>query len=152
MFWADGDISLGDHHTAFKLSKDGEAIGIFNTDLNAVDTLSFGAQTADISFGRFPDGTAVWEFFNLPTPGASNIASTIGIDNLAEENALLIYPNPLSEGRIYFGKAIDCKIYNISGVLVYEALNVSSIESHYFKPGIYFVYAKKGSKGKFIVY
>lgn len=152
LFWAGGDINLSDHHASFKLSKNGEAIGIFNSELNSVDTLTFGAQTPDISFGRTTDAAYSWTSFTIPTPKASNTSIPLSIDNFAQENTLLIYPNPLSEGRIYFGKAIDCKIYNISGVLVYEALNVSSIESHYFKPGIYFVYAKAGSKGKFIVY
>ncbi|MBE0655099.1 MAG: CotH kinase family protein, partial [Bacteroidales bacterium] len=30
LFWADGTPESGDHHTNFKLGKDGEAIGIFN--------------------------------------------------------------------------------------------------------------------------
>lgn len=151
LFWADGDITLGDHHTAFKLSKDGEEIGIFNADLNAVDTLSFGAQTADISFGRFPDGTAVWEFFNFPTPGASNIASTIGIHEIGKEDQLSVYPNPASGTNIYLNKKINCKIINASGVIVFEGNGVESVNISQYSSGLYLIVSETGLRAKFII-
>lgn len=50
----------------FALSKDGEALGLFAADGTAIDTLSFGVQTVNVSQGRFPDGAV--DFFAMPTP------------------------------------------------------------------------------------
>lgn len=152
LIWTDGNPTLGTHHADFKLDKGGESIGIFNSNLNPVDSLSFGNQLADISFGRESDAANQWITFSSPTPKASNNSTPLGIDLIVKENGLNIYPNPVNGGRIYFDQEIDCTIYTISGVKVFEAREVSSIESKYFKPGIYFVISKTGAKGRFIVY
>jgi hypothetical protein len=73
--WADEDLGQGPLHANFKLSGDGEQIGLFQPDLTPVDTLSFGAQTVDVSQGRYPDGSPNWVFFTTPTPGATNLPS-----------------------------------------------------------------------------
>ena len=77
VIWADKDQDTqGILHTDdIKLSGDGEEIGLIfisGTDTIFVDSLSFGEQTDDISYGRYPDGSANWESFNTPTPGAAN--------------------------------------------------------------------------------
>ncbi|MCK4343038.1 MAG: CotH kinase family protein [Phycisphaerae bacterium] len=75
IFWADDDDEQGPLHTNFKLGASGEEIGLYDTDANgnvAIDTLSFGAQTMDVSYGRVPDGGPNWEFFDYSTPGDSN--------------------------------------------------------------------------------
>ncbi len=77
VIWADKDQDTqGILHTDdIKLSADGEQIGLIfisGTDTVFVDSLSFGEQTDDISYGRYPDGSANWESFNTPTPGATN--------------------------------------------------------------------------------
>ena len=75
LFWADDDLAQGNTHTNFKLSKDGEEIGLFDTDVNGnvlVDSITFGPQTTDVSFGRVADGAASWTTFEVPTPNESN--------------------------------------------------------------------------------
>ncbi len=79
LFWADNDEDQGDTHTNFKLSSDGEYIGLYDTDNkdNAViDSVAFGAQTTDISFGRCPDGGDDWALFDAPTPGNENVCGS----------------------------------------------------------------------------
>jgi len=56
----------------FKLSAGGEAIGLWDASQIAVDNLTYEAQTTDISFGRYPDGSDTWGFMTDITPGASN--------------------------------------------------------------------------------
>ncbi len=73
VLWADKDTEQGVLHIDFKLSGSGEQIGIFDAMGNAIDSLSFGAQNSDISYGRSPDGSNNWVFFSETTPGASNI-------------------------------------------------------------------------------
>ena len=46
LFWADGQ-DFADH-TNFKLSASGESIGIFNSELNAIDSITYLEQRSDI--------------------------------------------------------------------------------------------------------
>lgn len=78
IIWAD-DANTG-NHTNFKLSAGGESIGIYSPALQLIDTINFGAQQTDVSFGRFPDGTNNWYKFSPSTPGSENLES--GIFNL----------------------------------------------------------------------
>jgi hypothetical protein len=74
--WADEyDTALFHLHTNFRLSKGGEAIGLFNSDTILVDSIVYNEQLSDISFGRYPDGNPIWEFFDMPTLGGSNTTS-----------------------------------------------------------------------------
>lgn len=75
LIWADDDEGDPGLHACFKLSADGEEIGLSkleNSVLILVDWISFEAQAEDTSFGRFPDGSANWQQFPEPTPGWEN--------------------------------------------------------------------------------
>ena len=73
LIWADGDISDSGLHAGFKLDANGEEIGLFKSDgITMLDSVVFGEQTADISYGRYPDGADNWRFFGSPTPAAEN--------------------------------------------------------------------------------
>ena len=74
LIWADGDISDPGLHANFKLDANGEEIGLFKSDgITMIDSVVFGEQTGDISYGRYPDGTDNWRFFGSPSPAAENI-------------------------------------------------------------------------------
>ena len=73
--WADNDEEQGPTHANFKLSTNGEEIALYDTDINGnvlVDHVVYGEQTADVSYGRDPDGSDSFTLFEVPTPGASN--------------------------------------------------------------------------------
>jgi len=73
LIWADDDTEQGPFHASFKLSKSGEDIGLFESDgQTLIDSLSFGPQQEDISYGRSVDGGDIWQFFENPSPGAAN--------------------------------------------------------------------------------
>jgi hypothetical protein len=73
LLWADKDTEQGVLHVGIKLSGDGEAIGLVDSDgATVLDSLSFGAQTTDVSYGRIQDGGETWTTFDTPTPGKSN--------------------------------------------------------------------------------
>lgn len=61
-------------HTNFKLSSGGEFIGLYDTQGNVVDTITFSEQIQDISFGRSSANTALWGFMGLSTPDTENSA------------------------------------------------------------------------------
>ncbi len=73
LLWADKDTDQGVLHVELKLSSDGEQIGLVAPNgTTFIDSLTFGAQATDTSYGRYPDGSDNWQFFANPTPGASN--------------------------------------------------------------------------------
>jgi len=75
LIWADGQIDQGPLHASFKLSASGEAIGLFASDgVTRIDGVTFGAQQADRSYARIPDGAPSWQVVDQPTPGRSNLS------------------------------------------------------------------------------
>jgi len=59
-------------HTNFKISEEGETLILSRPDTEVADSVSPVNLTADLSYGRKPDGTDSWYFFDFPTPGSSN--------------------------------------------------------------------------------
>ncbi len=74
LIWADGDTSDPGLHANFKLDADGEEIALFKSDgTTMIDSVIFGEQTSDISYGRYPDGAENWRYFGSPSPAAENV-------------------------------------------------------------------------------
>ena len=74
LIWADGDTTDAGLHANFRLSADGEEIGLFDSDgATLLDHIVFDEQVTDISYGRDPDAGEDLHFFGQPTPGAANI-------------------------------------------------------------------------------
>jgi hypothetical protein len=76
VFIVDGEFTQGPLHTNFRLSKDGESIGLFDDDAaanQAIDVHAFGEQEVDVSEGRFRDGEDNWIPMGAPTPGRRNV-------------------------------------------------------------------------------
>jgi hypothetical protein len=73
--WADNQVADGpDLHAAFKLSSGGDTVALFDRDgLTLVDSIHFGPQMANVSYGRIPDGADTWSLLTFPTPGMMNI-------------------------------------------------------------------------------
>ncbi len=73
LLWADGDTTQGDTHADFKLNVAGEALGLYGSDgVTLIDSITFDAQTADVSYGRLLDGGENTGVIAAPTPGATN--------------------------------------------------------------------------------
>ena len=70
--WADNSPEIGGLHTSFSLNASGEAVGLFAADGETrIDSITFGPQDDDVSFGRLPDGGLSWNHL-IPTPGSPN--------------------------------------------------------------------------------
>ncbi|MBP7936810.1 MAG: lamin tail domain-containing protein [Phycisphaerae bacterium] len=73
VFYADEDTAQGSTHVGFKLSNNGEAVGLYDRDgVTPIDTVSFGVQLKDVSYGRYPDATGGWGKMATPTPWGPN--------------------------------------------------------------------------------
>lgn len=122
IIWADenGKATPG-LHANFKLSADGEVIMFFNNDANSnelVDSVSFGPQETDVSYGRFPNGTGSFTKM-VPTPGAFNQAP-MTVDYVRELNFRFgdIYPNPFTESVSF---SIDVELTGHYEISVYDS-------------------------------
>jgi len=74
LVWADKDGADQGLHAAFSLDAGGEELALTDVDgATVIDSVRFGQQRADVSYGRFPDGTDTWSLMAFPTPGSQNI-------------------------------------------------------------------------------
>ncbi len=96
--WCDENQTQSGIHTNFKLSKSGEFIALVDSNgISILDSIAFGPQKTDTSYGRFPNGSSAWSFMN-PTPGSGNIVTGIKDESIVlnefklEQN----YPNPFN--------------------------------------------------------
>jgi len=75
LVWADEDgLATPGLHASFKLSGSGESVFLCDTDANfnaVLDSVTFGPQTTDISYGRPAADPARFETMS-PTPGEGN--------------------------------------------------------------------------------
>ena len=82
VFIADGDFAQGPLHTNFRLDRTGEAVALFDRDVNGnrvVDVIAFEDQAPDVSFGRLPDGGETIMALPLSTPGIVNTAMALDV-------------------------------------------------------------------------
>jgi hypothetical protein len=121
LIWCDDDPGDGPLHATFKLSADGESVGVFDADATVIDGYTFGPQTTDVSEGRLPDGGADWVFFSAPTPGASNRPTAVG--DAPRPLTLSSWPNPFNPQttiRYVLPAAgrVSLRVYDLAGRVV----------------------------------
>jgi hypothetical protein len=76
LVWADGQTGQGPLHASFKLSGDGEYLGLAAdgpVTALTVHSVEFGPQATDVSYGLLPDGVKGSFMFMPPTPRTNNI-------------------------------------------------------------------------------
>jgi hypothetical protein len=132
VFLADNQTEQGILHTNFKLTSDGEEVGLsrtFGPAVHFIDTLTFPPLEANTSYGCTTDGAATFTTFETPTPGAANNPNGTGISGagLADFN-VTVYPNPVRDElhielqnpghRIL---TLKISLYDIYGRLIHES-------------------------------
>lgn len=91
--WADEDGSQSGLHASFKLKASGEFLSLAASDGTMLDSLTFGEQSADRSYGRYLNGTG--SFTDMPpTFAAENMLTTSSGSVFAAAAALSVIPNP----------------------------------------------------------
>lgn len=146
LLWADGQPGQGPLHVDFKLSAGGETVAVFQREgagYTERERLNFGPQNPDISWGRYPDGSAETRIM-LPTPGATNVASgTSDPDVLPLE----MYPNPFSQWLFIRADMVEkpyrLTMVNALGQTVYEVRGAAQdrpgISRNSLPSGLYWV-------------
>ncbi|MBI3134681.1 MAG: CotH kinase family protein [Bacteroidetes bacterium] len=153
--WTDADSTqIFGLHTNFKLAASGEAVILSDTALQSIDQILFSDLGADITFGRYPNGTG--PFMELyPSYNALN-SQVVSIDQSNQElnTDFTVYPNPATDFITIATDFTEPKtyvIYNSAGTLLVSdwitektTIPVSSLSS-----GVYFV--RIGDKTKKLI-
>ncbi len=78
--WADDEPEQGDWHATFRLSTEGESIGLYETEDHGnvrIHGFRFGRMSADVSVGCRRSQDTAPEYLVPPTPGAGNTGSRL---------------------------------------------------------------------------
>ncbi|MBM3313090.1 hypothetical protein FJY70_00695, partial [candidate division WOR-3 bacterium] len=141
--WADKDTLASGIHANFTLAKSGGTVVLTDPDGLAVDRVVFGPQTADVSFGRYPNGVGRFTFMN-PTFMAANDSGVGVSESLScgrartdiDEHAHA-YPNPFGRSTVIrYSLAtpgrVELKVFDASGrvaAALVEAKQVPGLHS-----------------------
>ena len=144
LIWADESETKTLLHTNFKLNASGEEVAVFQRqgeNFVFIDKISFGNQSDNISFGRYPDGgNLTGNMYPSPLkPNKELLQYNYGLIN--------IYPNPFYDNCIIdvvkVKKPYQLEIFSSKGELMLKKENISDnnfeINNLRFSPGIYFL-------------
>lgn len=119
MVWADEDLDETGLHADFKLSASGENLILSYPNGVIVNEIAFGAQNANVSYARIPNGTG--NFVNQgATFGANNQSLSAAV--FESQFKITAWPNPVQETlNISVTSAIESiAIYNLMGQQVFS--------------------------------
>jgi hypothetical protein len=154
ILWADEDLGQGADHIDFKLSNDGEAIGIYQVmgeHVHMIDEYVFTAQLYEGSFSRIPNATGSFVFTVGGTPAEMNAIIT-GIEQ--EEILVSVYPNPVKD-YLYIDSPYPIQQIELSDCLGRSIQTFSNVRQQQVSlvhnpPGIYILRLKSGNRLKTI--
>ncbi len=119
LIWASGKHRTdpsGELHTNFSISSSGEELLLTSPDGTRIDEIAPLPVPRDISYGRFPDGSSAFYFFDTPTPGSANSDS--------ENPPMLGQPEFSAEGRTY-SSPIELSLSASADAQIYYTLDGS---------------------------
>ncbi|NTV83200.1 MAG: T9SS type A sorting domain-containing protein, partial [Bacteroidales bacterium] len=150
MLWADEEDTISSFlHANFKLSADGESLMLSNGAGIVLDSLTYGAQTADISWGRCPDGSGFFDELDIPTFGYENYCPEGYPDIDLSSFNLVFAPNPFRNQIAILSADISdgfyIELYNNTGLKVFKEYIESTpgtLNLSFLSPGLYFYQVK----------
>ncbi|MDG2463838.1 MAG: CotH kinase family protein [Crocinitomicaceae bacterium] len=153
--WADGDLTQTGLHADFKLSASGETLFLSDAGNTIVDQITFGVQTADISYGRYVNGMG--GFISMPATFSSQNTNVLTLeDNLNEAMKIIVYPNPSSGIFTYeisdANTDLSMMVFDMMGnqLLTLENNTSGTIDLSDFSNGIYMVRIQSDSADKIL--
>ena len=122
LVWCDNNENQGPLHTNFRLSANGEELILLNTDASTViDSISFGPQLTDQSYGRSIDGGNEWTNMT-PSPGYSNSELSQGNNSILPNRYYISqnYPNPFNPKTTFYyeipqDEFVTIRVYDMIG-------------------------------------
>jgi spore coat protein CotH len=153
LIWCDGQPEQGSSHANYKLSNGGEELGIFDSETTGyylIDSVTFGLQQLEISYGRQDDGLTPWIYFQDPTPGSSNNPDAVP-ENEKNSPRFYFYPNPVHDGTLHFLKPFSGRMTDLSGRMLWEGTDVMEISTTRMPDGMYIITNLAGDTAKCVI-
>ncbi|NUM31400.1 MAG: CotH kinase family protein [Bacteroidetes bacterium] len=97
IIWADDfKNSQKGIHSQFSLSGDGGQVVLCKSDSTILDSITYSAQSTDISTGRCPDGYGTFIEIEIPSFKSSNnvVCKAFGLKSINKSNEITFFPNP----------------------------------------------------------
>jgi hypothetical protein len=141
--WADNDTLQKILHAGFKLNKDSGAIFLSVAGGVLLDSVYYGPQNTNISYGRYPNGTGAFTFMNT-TFNAENQNYPLSLEASPIDSRPFVFPNPANQTLNFYSKDYNlAKIYGIDGRLLYstsiESNQLISLPVSFLPEGIYLI-------------
>ena len=137
---------------------------MFEGQPHFIDSLTFGPQTTDISYGRKDDGGNEWVYFSKASPGETNANGiVVGIDRYGNQTVTEYalsqnYPNPFNpttniEFSLKKAGHTTLTIYTITGQKVATLIDKNmkagkfkvTVDASKLASGMYFYQIKSGN-------
>jgi hypothetical protein len=140
LFYPDEDMTQGVLHASFRLSNNGEWLGLYSQDgYSLADEIEWAHIDPDTSYGRITDGNESWWMFTGTTPDASNNEGVLNVDEEEQDQFMMaFYPNPAND-IIYFRKPTDFVLYSADGRLLKSVRNITSYDISDLSNGVYLI-------------
>lgn len=152
--WADQDLTQEGIHADFKFSASGESCVLSYSNGTIVDTVDFGAQTANMGYARNPNGTGSF-VIQAPTFNANN--QSLSISSEVFNQSLTSYPNPTSGNLTIENNQFEIEkveVYNLQGQLLYsnkyQNTNLLNLDFSNYSNGMYLVVINSNTNLKII--
>jgi hypothetical protein len=153
LVWLDDDPVQGPRHAPFKIKKEGEMLRLSerpSRGFSLVDSVTFGLQESNISWGREVDGGPDWIAFPAPTPQYSNLLTGIRVIPVPTD-PLSIHPNPVHAGFFYFNRPVSGSIFNMWGQKIMEVKESDHAQIPSLEQGVYIFRSEQGETLRFVV-
>ncbi len=153
ILWVDEDVHQGASHVNFKLSADGEAVGLYQVmgeHILTIDEMTFPFQPEAGSWSRIPNATGPFVFMRTGTPNAFNQIIT----SVDEELNIRIYPNPVND-HIFIQSAAPLHSVVLSDFFgrtlqTWENIGNESLSMQRYPAGMYILRLQSGNRVKTI--
>ncbi|MFM9051173.1 MAG: lamin tail domain-containing protein [Bacteroidota bacterium] len=151
LMWADDSPSQGSTHVGFRMDNSPACITLSRPDLSLGDSVCYGVQVPDESWGRQTDGAPLWNVFFVPTPGASNIDINSNLNHTDLGRELRVFPNPVDGGIVRLNMSTNFKVYDNFGAVILEKNSSDRFSVSGFKAGIYLIHTEEGQSARLVI-
>ncbi len=139
--WADEDGTQEGLHASFKLAASGESVILAYANGTIIETVNYGAQTADLGHARIPNGSGN---FVVQSPTFNFNNESLAASDFDFKLNLSVFPNPTNGNLNILNKQYSIEkisIYNLQGQLLYNNKylnqNQISIDISSYSNGMY---------------
>ncbi|NHM06906.1 T9SS type A sorting domain-containing protein [Flavobacterium sp. CYK-4] len=151
--WADEDGTQAGIHANFKLSASGESVILSYANGTIIETVDFGAQTANMGYARVPNGTGSF-VIQSPTFNVNN--ELLSVSSAEFKKNLSVFPNPTNGSLNLQNKypIEKLELYNLQGQLLftneYSGQNQIALDLSSYSKGVYMLVVNKNNTLKIV--